>query len=60
MKAYLITSGVIFGLIPVLHIWRAIEEGPHLAKEPDFIAVTALAAGLSIWAFRLLKISSRR
>jgi hypothetical protein len=59
MKAYLITTGVIFGLIVVMHIARAFEEGPRMAKDPFFIALTVLAAGLCVWAFRLLKTASR-
>jgi hypothetical protein len=55
MKAYLITTGVLFGLITVAHIWRAIVEGRHLAKDPFFILLTIIAAGLSVWAWCLLK-----
>jgi hypothetical protein len=59
MKAYLITSGIIFGLIVPLHVWRAIEEGAQTAKDPFLIAITVLAASLSIWAWRLLRTLSR-
>lgn len=59
MKAYLIITGIIFGLITALHIWRMIAEGPQTAKDPFFIFLTLLAAGLCIWACRLLKTSSR-
>jgi hypothetical protein len=55
MKAYLITTGVIFALIVVAHVLRAIAEGPAMAKDPFFILLTLLAASLSLWAFRLLK-----
>ena len=59
MKAYLITTGIVFGLITVAHVWRAFAEGSHLATDPVFIVLTLLSAGLCIWAFRLLKVSSR-
>jgi hypothetical protein len=59
MKAYLITTGTLFGLIVPVHIWRAIEEGAQTAKDPIVILVTVLAAALSIWAWRLLRTSSR-
>lgn len=59
MKAYLVTTGVIFGLITALHIWKAVAEGPQTAKNPLFICLTLLAAGLSVWAFRLLRKSAR-
>lgn len=59
MKAYLITTGTIFGLITLAHIWRAVEEGSRLATDPWFVLLTVMAAGLSIWAWRLLSRSSR-
>lgn len=59
MKAYLITTGIIFGLITGAHIWRAVDEGPQLAKDPFFILLTVLAASLCLWACRLLSKRSR-
>jgi hypothetical protein len=58
MKVYLITTGVIFGLITIAHICRAFAEGPHVAKDPIFILLTILATAMSAWAFILLKRSS--
>ena len=59
MKAYLITTGVVFGLITVAHIWRAFAEGSHLATDPVFILLTVASAALCFWAWRLLRRSSR-
>jgi hypothetical protein len=59
MKAYLITTGTVFGLITLAHIWRVLAEGSHLATEPFFLLLTAAAAALSFWAWRLLKRLSR-
>jgi hypothetical protein len=59
MKAYLITTGTVFGLITAAHVWRGFAEGPQLAKSPVFVLLTALAAGLSIWAWGLLSRLSR-
>jgi hypothetical protein len=59
MKAYLITTGTVFGLVTVAHIWRALVEGPHVAKDPVFILLTVATAALCLWACRLLKHSSR-
>jgi hypothetical protein len=53
MKAFLITAGTIFGLIVVAHIARMVDE-PSKARDPLFWALTALSAGLSLWAWRLL------
>ena len=55
MKAYLITTGVVFALLTVLHVWRLIWEQRSLATDPGYILITAAAAALSIWAFRLVQ-----
>ena len=57
MKAYIITTGAVFGLLTVAHIWRILLE-PHLVKEPWFLLFTLIALALSLWALRLLKRSS--
>ena len=54
MKAYLATTGTVFGLMVVAHVWRAVAEGPAIVKNPVFILLTAAAAALSVWAWRLL------
>ena len=54
MKAYLITTGTVFGLIVLAHVWRVFEEGARLARDPWFILLTIVAAALSFWAWRLL------
>jgi len=55
MKAYIITTGILFGLITVAHLWRIIEEWPHLMKEPWYLLITVAAAALCLWAWRLLR-----
>ncbi len=59
MKAYVITTGSIFALITLAHVLRMISEGPHLAKEPVFVLLTLAAAGMSWWAWRVLRSGSR-
>jgi hypothetical protein len=59
MKAYLMTTGVVFALITLAHIVRIVMEGPYLLKEPLYIVLTLAAAGLSVWAWRLLRLASR-
>jgi hypothetical protein len=54
MKAYVMTTGAVFGLLTLAHIWRVIEEGPHLAKQPWWVLITVAAAVLCLWAVRLL------
>jgi len=54
MKAYVMTTGAVFGLLTLAHIWRVIEEGPHLAAEPSYVFITVAAAALCLWASHLL------
>jgi hypothetical protein len=59
MKAYLITTGAIFGLLALLHLWRVIAERSSLAMEPWFVLMTLVSAALCVWAMRLLRRSLR-
>jgi hypothetical protein len=58
MKAYLITTGTLFGLLTLVHIWRIVEER-HLATDPWYLLITVAAAVLSVWAWRLFRLSTR-
>ncbi|HEV7776898.1 MAG TPA: hypothetical protein VGO76_08540 [Luteibacter sp.] len=55
MKAYVITTGAIFALIVIAHVWRIAVEGPALAGSPIFILFTLAAAGLALWAWWVLR-----
>jgi hypothetical protein len=55
MRTYLITTGVLFALLALVHLWRVIGESASLARDPWFLIITAAAAALSVWAFRLLR-----
>jgi tellurite resistance protein TehA-like permease len=59
VKAYVMTTGAVFGLLVLAHVWRVIEEGPQLAKQPSYILITVAAAALCLWAGRLLWRSPR-
>jgi hypothetical protein len=59
MKAYIMTTGTLFGLLVVAHIWRAIEEGPAQAKDPWFILIAVTGAVLCLWAWRVLRLLPR-
>jgi hypothetical protein len=54
MRTYLATTGVLFALLVVAHVWRATIE-PTLVRDPWFLIFSVLAAGLSIWAFSLFR-----
>ena len=55
MRAYLATTGVMFALIAVAHVWRIFAESRALATEPWFMGLTVVAVAMSVWAFRLLR-----
>jgi hypothetical protein len=59
MRAYVMTTGVLFGLITLAHVWRVVEEGRGLATDLSFILLTVAAAALCLWAWRLLRLSTR-
>ena len=55
MRAYLISTGVLFALVAVAHVWRVIVESRALATDPWYVLLTILAVVMSAWAFRLLR-----
>lgn len=51
----------VFGLLTLVHIWRAFVE-PHLAKDPWFVRISLIAAQIVDWvahASRVLVAVSR-
>ena len=55
MKAYVLSTGTLFGLIVAAHLWRALVAEPALSHDPFYIAITLVAAVLTAWAWRLLR-----
>ncbi len=53
MKAYVTTTGALFALLVLVHLWRALAEGPQKFADPFFICTTVLSAGLAVWAYRV-------
>jgi hypothetical protein len=51
MKTYLITTGLLFAVITLLHTWEMIDRG-HLAIEDPIVILAG--AGLAVWAWRLM------
>jgi hypothetical protein len=56
VRAYVILTGIVFGLITLAHVLRAIQEGPGVLNV-WWILLTVATAALSIWAFRLVRLS---
>jgi hypothetical protein len=59
MRAYLWTTSVMFGLIVVAHVARMITESHAFIRDPYYVALTALAAVMCLWAVRLLRNQTR-
>jgi hypothetical protein len=59
MRTYVMTTGALFGLVTLAHVWRVLVEGPGLATDPWYILLTVAAAGLCLWAWRLIRLSTR-
>jgi len=55
MKAYVITSGALFALLVLVHVWRAGVEGPRMFSDPVFLIFTILALAMSVWAGVVLR-----
>jgi len=56
MRAYVLLTGIVFGLITIAHVLRAIQEGPGVLNV-WWVLLTVTTAGLSLWAFRLVRLS---
>lgn len=56
MKAYLVTTGALFGLVAVAHLARTIAEWQRLGTDPWFLlegpGLGLAAATLALWAWR--------
>ena len=58
MRTYLATTGILFAIVAVAHLWRATIER-NLVRDPWFVLLSVLAAALSIWAFTLFRRAPR-
>lgn len=59
MKAYLGITGTLFALLAAWHVVELVTHIQRGESDPGtivmIVVVTALAGGLAIWAFRLLR-----
>jgi len=58
VKTYVAVTGTVFGLITLAHVLRAIQEGPGVLNV-WWVLLTVTTAALSVWAFRLVRLSGR-
>jgi len=59
MKGYVMTTGAVFALLVAVHVWRAVVEGKSILTDPWWYLITAIAAGLALWAGWLLRRAPR-
>jgi hypothetical protein len=55
MKAYVITTGAVFGLLAIAHVLRMVWEDAGLARDPFYLGITAAAAALCGWSVYVLR-----
>ena len=58
LKPYLITTGCLFALLALAHLWRIVAEWPRLVTDPwesVEAAIGVVAGALAFWAWRLLR-----
>jgi hypothetical protein len=54
MRAYVLTTGVLFALLTLAHVLRIVYESRALASDPWYMLITAATAALSVWACLLI------
>lgn len=55
MRAYLITTSILFALIVITHIARVFAESTAVVRDPWFVGMTVLAVVMCAWALQLLR-----
>jgi hypothetical protein len=59
MKAYLITTGILFTLLALAHVLRTVSEWSHVTSDPWFAlevpGLAVVAGAIAAWAWSLLR-----
>jgi hypothetical protein len=55
MRRYLLVSGVLFGLLTLVQVSRIAIETIGVARDPFFVLSTLISAGLTFWAWRVMR-----
>ncbi len=53
MRCHVITTGLVFPAMTLLHVARFVLEGAQVPRDPVFVVTSALAVALVAWAWRL-------
>lgn len=55
MRSYIITSGILFGLLVLVHGFRLFAEGLGPLQNPVFLVSTLTSVAMSVWAWFAFK-----
>jgi hypothetical protein len=55
VKAYVITTGIVFALLTIAHLARMVMEEGHFSTDPFYLGITAATAALAVWAFYVVR-----
>lgn len=58
VRVYLLTTGILFGLLTLAHVWRVFAESATLARDPWYVLITTIAAVFCVWALALYRRTS--
>ena len=50
MRAYVVTTAVMFGLLVCAHIARLAVQGPRAFQSPVFVVASILSIGMLAWS----------
>lgn len=54
MRYYVMTAGLCFAVLVLVHIARILDEGTSVVTDPFFAGTTLISTAMTIWALRLL------
>ena len=52
IKAYVVTTGILFAIITVAHILEIVDRSRVFASD---VVIVAISAGLAVWALQLAR-----
>lgn len=62
MKGYLITTGTLFAILTIVHVWRIVAEwrpGGNSDLLTEMVPLILISAALAVWAGLLLRRTGR-
>jgi hypothetical protein len=59
MRAYVITTGLLFGALAALHVFVVVERWRALTADPWPAIALVLAGALAVWAGRVLRAAAK-